>query len=282
MLASTNIVGGPTNWNVRHEEDQGNFFLKEPITINGDDGKKIQIDLPLLTDPPKSLIEGATGDPSYIFQPLDDPIRHIAYRVYGPRLSLMMTFKVAHDHTPHRVRFDEFFLRNNIPAPCPLKDGHIEINNRKVTLKLAKQMDMVWKNTCIQHNPEITYDGRCGEQKSDEPFYIEDRTDAGHLHIHLQKDNDQISIDAHHFIPDDHYGFELWMIRVDWFNWVDPYEPDPERPDVGTKFPDGCPVGDNWEGFWPYEIHYTQNEKEYAKNKPKSKKCVERTDEGNG
>lgn len=35
------------------------------------------------------------------------------------------------------------------------------------------------------------------------------------------------------------------MIRVDWFNWVDPYEPDPEDPDVSTHFPDGCPVADS-------------------------------------
>lgn len=190
MLASTNIVGGPSNRIVRHEENQGNFFLKDPIVINGDDGKKIQINLPLVADPPKNLIETAHGDPHYIFQPVDDPIRNILYRVYGPRISLMMTFQIAHDHTPHRVRFDEFFLRGNIPAPCPLKDGLIEFNNRGVTLKLAKQMDMVWKNTVIQHNPEITYDGGCGSQKSDEPLWMGDRTDAGHLYIHLNDVND--------------------------------------------------------------------------------------------
>lgn len=35
------------------------------------------------------------------------------------------------------------------------------------------------------------------------------------------------------------------MVRVDWFNWVDPYEPDPEDPDVSTRYPDGCPVADS-------------------------------------
>lgn len=44
---------------------------------------------------------------------------------------------------------------------------------------------MVWTNTCIQHNPEITYDGGHGEQKSTEPLYMGDRTDSGHLYIHL-------------------------------------------------------------------------------------------------
>lgn len=65
------------------------------------------------------------------------------------------------------------------------------------------------------------------------------------------------------------------MIRVDWFNWVDPYEPDPEKPDVGTTFPDGCPVGDNQEDFWPPDIHYTQDDTEYAKNKKKAKRCLD-------
>lgn len=134
LLASTNIVGGPTNRNVRHDPDQGGFFLHDPITISKDGSKLIAVNVPLLTDPPKNLIETATGDPEYIFQPMDDPIRNIRYRVYGPRLSLMMTFQIAHDHTPHRVRFDEYFLRNNIPAPCPLKNGLIEFNNRKFTL----------------------------------------------------------------------------------------------------------------------------------------------------
>lgn len=276
VLASTNIVGGPTNHNVRHDPDQGDFFLHDPLVVTEDNKNIILGKIPLLTDPPENIIEEADGDPDYIFQGFGDPIRKIAYRVYGPRISLMMTFKVAHDHTPHRVRFDEFFLRNNIPAPCPLKDGYIEINNRKVTLKLAKQMDMIWNNTCIQHNPEITYDGGHGEQKSDEPLYMGDRTDSGHLYIHLQRDNDQISIDAHHFIPDDHLGFEMWMLRVDWFNWVDLYEPDPEKPDVGTRYPDGCPVADTWGGYWPPDMWYGHDDTQYARQKPRAKTCIER------
>lgn len=278
LLATTNLVGGPTNHNVRHEQKQDDFFMMDPLEITPkDDGKFVVVQVPLITDPPDNLVETASGDPDYIYEPIGDPVRDIRYRVYGPRLSLMMTFKVAHDHTPHRVRFDEFFLRENIPAPCPLKDGHIEINNRKVTLKLAKEMDMVWTNTCIQHNPEITYDGGHGEQKSTEPLYMGDRTDSGHLYIHLQRDNDQISFDAHHFIPDDHYGFELWMIRIDWFNWIDPYEPDPEKPDVATHYPDGCPVADTWEGYWPPEIHYTQDDTQYAKDKKRARTCAERS-----
>lgn len=112
LLATTNLVGGPTNHNVRHEQEQGDFFMMDPLEITPkDDGKFVVVQVPLITDPPDNLVETASGDPDYIYQPFGDPVRDIRYRVYGPRLSLMMTFKVAHDHTPHRVRFDDFFLR---------------------------------------------------------------------------------------------------------------------------------------------------------------------------
>ena len=73
--------------------------------------------------------------------------------------------------------------------------------------------------------------------------------------IHLNADNDQIHMTADHFIPDDHFGFEMWMIRIDWFNWVDPYEPDPERDDVSTHFPQTS-MADTWEGYWPPDMWY--------------------------
>lgn len=66
------------------------------------------------------------------------------------------------------------------------------------------------------------------------------------------------------------------MIRIDWFNWVDPYLPDPEQPDVSTRYPDGCPVADTWEGYWPPEVHYTQDDTQYAKDKKRAKTCAER------
>lgn len=273
LLAQTHIVGGPTNHNVRHDANQGDFFIHDPISITEDKSNWLIGQVPLLTDPPENLVETVQGDPEYILEKLDNPVRNIRYKVYGPRLSLMMTFKVAHDHTNHVVRFNEHFLRGDIPAPCPLKNGSMTFNNRKITLKLAKEMTMTWKNTAIQHNPEITYDGGCGQQVSSDPLYISDRTDAGHLYIHLNDNHDQICIDAHHFIPDDHYGFEMWMVRVDWFNWVDPYEPDPEDPDVSTHFPDGCPVADSQEDFWPPDMWYGADDKEYAKTKKRATKC---------
>lgn len=66
------------------------------------------------------------------------------------------------------------------------------------------------------------------------------------------------------------------MLRVDWFNWVDPYEPDPQKPDVGTRYPDGCPVADTWEGYWPPDIWYGHDDTQYAKQKPRAKTCMER------
>lgn len=103
-----------------------------------------------------------------------------------------------------------------------------------------------------------------------------DRVQSGDLTITFVDGNDQIWLDAQHFIPDDHFGMEYWMVRVDWFNWVDPYEPDPEDPDVSTSFPDGCPVPPMDHDFWPFDIHYTQDTTEYAKTKAKVRTCAER------
>lgn len=273
LLASTNIVGGPTNHNVRHDPNQGDLSIQDPLVITEDKKMLIVGQVPLLTDPPKNVLETADADPKYIFEPLNDPVRDFRYRVYAPRLSLMMTFKVGYDATPHNVHFERFFLRNNIPAPCPLKGGYFTINNHQLDLHLAKEMDMMWKNTVVHYGNNQSYNGHFGVQKSTEPLYLGDNVASGHLYMHLNADNDQISIDAHYYIPDEDDAQELWMVRVDWFNWVDPYEPDPEKPDVGTEFPDGCPVADSWPGFWPPDMWYCADDTIYAKNKGKNKKC---------
>lgn len=257
LLASTNIVGGPTNRNVRHEQSQEDFFLHDPIEISpSSSGRYIAVQVPFVTDPPENIVEGVVGDPQYAVQQLDDPHRHVLIRNYGPRVSLMMTLRVPHDHTSHRYRFDKFFLNGNIPAPCPLKDGYLKFNNRKVQVVLKKEMDMVYRWNGVQVNADKnTYDGGFGCQSSDKAIFVGDRVKAGQLTIQLNSGNDQVHITADHFIPDDHFGFEMWMIRVDWFNWVDPYEPDPERDDVSTHFPTTA-TADHWEGYWPPDMWY--------------------------
>lgn len=288
LLASTNIVGGPANREVRHDLDQADFFLHDPIEITPTDKGYIAVQVPFVTDPPENIVEGVAGDPHYLVQQLDDPHRHVLIRNYGPRLSLMMTFRVLHDGINHRTRFDQFFLNGKIPAPCPLRDGYIEVRNRKFQLHLAKDMAMVYQWNAIQHNhgvpnkdseycvkhqdPEeeyseycvhetdVTYDGGTGIQRSSEPIYLADRTMQGSLTIHLCDENDQIHMTVNHFIPDDMGDFEWYMVRVDWFNWVDPYEPDPERDDVSTHFPETNPVADTWEGYWPPDMWYCYHE----------------------
>lgn len=206
---------------------------------------------------------------------MDDPARHVLIRNYGPRVSLMMTLKVPHDHTNHNYRFDQFFLNGNIPAPCPLKNGYIQFNNRRVNLVLSKTMHSFYHRMSVIHAPELKFDGGVGEQLTNEPYFVDDNVAAGQIVWHLHDENDQIYITAQHFIPDDHFGFEIWMLRVDWFNWVDPWEPDPERDDVGTHFPadGGCPVADTWPGFWPPDMWYCFDDKEYAKAKGPNTKC---------
>lgn len=280
LLASTNIVGGPTNRNVRHEQSQEDFFLHDPIEISpSSSGRYIAVQVPFVTDPPENIVEGIVGDPQYAVQQLDDPHRHVLIRNYGPRVSLMMTLRVAHDHTVHRHTFDSFFLNGSLPAPCPLKGGKIEFCNRKVKINLKKEMDMMYSWFGVQHNhgpqydlnkehpeyhhckPEVpineekTFDAGYGSKKSSEPFYIGDRIEAGKLTLQLRDGNDQIHMTADFHIPDDDGGFMYWMIRIDWFNWVDPYEPDPEREDVSTHFPTTSFV-DNWEGYWPPDMWY--------------------------
>lgn len=228
--------------------------------------------MPFVTDPPENIVEGISGDPKFIVQQLDDPNRHVLIRNYGPRVSLMMTLRVPHDHTNHRYRFDEFFLNNSIPAPCPLKNGYLLFNNRRFEIHLGKRlnaetnkkeervMDMLYRWTCVQHSPDITYEGNCGVQLSNKPIYIGDNVDSGQMTIQLNGENDQIHITADHYIPDDHFDYEYWMLRIDWFNWVDPWEPDPERDDVSTHFPETNPVADTWEGYWPPDMWYCYHE----------------------
>lgn len=258
LLASVNIVGGPANKWTNHDQDQDPGIMMDAINITPDKNKYIAVKLPLITDMPESLLEKATGDPQYIFQGYGDPINAIKYRVYGPRLSLMMTLRVPHDHTEHRYRFDQFFLNNNIPAPCPLKNGYIQFKNREISFKLTKEMAMMWYNTSVQHSPETTFDGNTGVQPSTKPIFVGDNVDAGELTCQFNHENDQIHMTAHHFIPDDHFGFEWWMIRIDWFNWVDPYEEDPEPEDTSTSFPEQNPVADTWEGYWPPDMWYCE------------------------
>lgn len=273
LLASVNIVGGPSNKWTNHDQEQDPGLMMDAINITPGDNGYIAVKLPLITDMPETILEEADGDPHYIYQGFGDPVNKIRYRIYGPRLSIMMTLRVPHDHTNHRYRFDQFFLNNHIPIPCPLHNGYLEFNNRRLTFVLDKKMDMMWYHTAIQHSPEITYDGNTGFQSSDEPIHIGDNTDAGELTCQFNHENDQLHFSGRYFIPDDHGEFMFWMIRIDWFNWIDPYQEDPEHPDVSTEMFHGCPVADTWEGYWPPNIWYGEDGREFAKTKAASKTC---------
>lgn len=273
MIGKFLLVGGPTNKLTNHDQDQEYLDIYDALEITPSSHGYIVVSVPLVTDPPKTILETADGDPAYIYQGFGNPVNQIKYRVYGPRVSLMMTLRVPHDHTEHRYRFDQFFLNNHIPLPCPLHNGYLEFKNRRLSFHLNKVMDMMWYNTSIQHSPEITYDGNTGFQPSDQPIYVGDNVDAGNLICQFNHENDQIHFTGHHYVHDDHGEFMYWMIRIDWFNWVDPYEEDPERPDVSTHMVEGCPIADTWEGYWPPYIWYTNDDTEYAKQKSARTTC---------
>lgn len=254
------IVGGPTNRLTNHSQDQEFTTLYDALEVTPTNQGYVVIQVPLCPDPPPSILERAAGTPGYIFQGWGEPVNEIAYTNFGPRLSMMMTLRVQHDALPHRFRFDTFFHGNHIPYPCPLANGYIEFKNRLVTFHLNKEMAMLWYNTSVQHSPETTFDGNTGIQPSTQPIMVGDNVDAGELTVQFVHKNDQIHLTAHHFMPDDAGGFEWWMIRIDWFNWNDPYEPDPERPDVSTSFPEQNPYPDTWGGYWPPDMWYCEGD----------------------
>lgn len=263
-LCKTNIVGTPTNKLVDHEEGESIYYT-EPITINPDDKKppEVHLDTPLVTDPPENLVETLRAVPPYLLQWLDlpdDPHRNALLKVFGPRASLMMTLRVPHDAVEHRYGFEQFFY-GKLPIDCPLRGQAIVIKNREVFINTTKPMIMVASDQFIQHSPEITFGANCWDQMNSKPIYIGDNVTSGNLHIQLMEGNDQINIQGTYMMPDDMGGDIVFMLRVDWFNWVDntpePFEiePHPGYHDDDRRKYYGT-IGKYEESIWPFNVHY--------------------------
>lgn len=223
-MCRSQVVGGPTNRTVDHKEGYS-INMTEAVDITLDYPNVIVVQTPLVSDPPENLVETIEPDPPYIYQPIDDePHRHFQMQVYGPRCSFMMNIHVPHDALEHRYRFDNYFKDRTLPNGHPLKNAVLCLRNRDIHIEMAdgRKMWMDVADMYLQHNPELTYNGAYVDHwTTDDTFVVGDRVIVGQLRIQLEDKNDQVDISGSYMLWDDHGNFSNFMLRVDWFNWVD-------------------------------------------------------------
>lgn len=217
----TAIVGGVTNRNI--SDEQSSIFMADAINLTVTPEETITFVTALVSDPPKDLIETIEADPPYIMEVLDDeedPVRHLKFYNYGPRVSFPMTCEAMHDDEDHVFTFDTAF-GPELPEVCPLKGGMLIINGNKLTLDFAKDMRIFVMDMLTHTRHGYLHKNQFFEVKSGEEFWLQDIANIGAIHFRAFADNDVIDIEGHYFMPDDRGKVSTWILNVNWYNWVD-------------------------------------------------------------
>lgn len=228
MMCKTEIVGGPTNRTVDHEEGYS-IAMTDALNVTLEADKTVVIETALVSDPPEHLVETIVSDPPYLVSSTDpegEEKRNYQLQVYGPRCSFMMNIHLPHDALEHRYRFDNYFKDGSLPIGHPLKNAVLCLRNRDIHIEMdaGRKMIMDCADMYIQHSPEITFNGSyVNDWTTDDTFVIGDNVTVGQLHIQLEDGNDQVDINGNYTMWDDHGNFSNFMLRIDWFNWVDTF-----------------------------------------------------------
>lgn len=217
----TAIVGGVTNRNL--SDEQSSIFMADAINLTVTPEETITFVTALVSDPPKDLIETIEADPPYIMEVLDneeDPVRHLKFYNYGPRVSFPMTFAAPHEPEDNKIFFQQQ-CGFELPEVCPLKDGFITIHGNKMRVHFNKPMKLFITDSGTYHLTERCYKPQFLEAKSDDDFWIQDIADVAAIHIRAVDGNDVVDIVGHYHMPDDRKGISTWILNVNWYNWVD-------------------------------------------------------------
>lgn len=219
VTCNTEIVGGPTNRTVYH--DEGHIFFSDCIKVVMKPNQPLVFITNLVSDPPENMIETIDVDPPYILEELNDPVRDVKLSVFGPRLSLSMVFDVPHDAEEHFVPFYHFF-HHELPECCPFKKAKLGFKNTYLRFyEFEKKMDVEIYDMYVQHSPIASFDGHSGHLTTDDYWVVGDNVDVGNIHIVLHEGNDYVDITGHYYMEDDHGGWSHWVFTVNWYNWVD-------------------------------------------------------------
>lgn len=217
------IVGGPTNRTVNISDNPMSMTNGIHFTIGRTN--TIAVVAPLISKPPKDLIETIICEPEYLMEVLDpigEPIRNIKIKSYAPYVSFAMCFTDLHDALPHYYAFENFSF-SPLPADCPFAAGGIEIDNRKIKFFLSDPLTPMTLNiwdTFVQFSPEETHGGSHIKINIDEDYFVGDNAAHGSLNIFLKINNKKYAHIVGNYAMPRHLGdISNWMFRIDYFNW---------------------------------------------------------------
>lgn len=217
----TAIVGGVTNRNL--SDEQTSIFMADAINLTVTPEETITFVTALVSDPPEDLIETIEADPPYIMEVLDDeedPVRHVKFYNYGPRVSFPMTFTATTAGEPTMINFATFFTKG-FPEVCPLRHAYIEVDGRKIIFHTPTEMT-VYVADMISHRFSGNHShGIFKQTTTEEPIWVGDDVNVGSIHFRLEAGNNTVDIEGHYHMPDDPGPRSTWILNVNWYNWED-------------------------------------------------------------
>lgn len=214
------IVGTPTNR--LSQEADGAESIYEPRHIEAvfRGSTPIIIEAPLISKPPRDMVETLDSIPGYLLSCIDDPEepqRHYVFESYGPQYSATMIINDPYDEfQPHSYAFSEHGFKT-VPAGI-LEGAAIQIKKLEMEFHFKEKLNCRYYIMSTQRGKTYSI---CGDSDTTQPIYFPENADCGMFNICLYSDklNVAVYITGNYSLPDVQGDPSNWMLKVELMNY---------------------------------------------------------------
>ena len=214
------VVGTPTNRLSQNGGSGETIYENRTIEAVFKGSTPIIIEVPLLSKPPKDMVETLDSKPGYLLSCIDspeDPQRHFVMESYAPQYAISMIINDPFDEfQPHTYSFREHGF-GLVPTGV-LDDAYIEI--KKLEMKLHFKDLLRYRYYIMSTQRGKTY-SICGDSDTTQPIYFPENADCGMFNICLYNDELKVAvyITGNYSLPDVQGDPSNWMLKVELMNY---------------------------------------------------------------
>jgi len=210
------IVEGPTNRSVDASGTGTSGIVGDAISAILTETAPIILIAPLVGDPPSSLVETLSANPSYI---LDNTYpRNPVINVYGPKISFTMNVHDLNDGAALQTQYNLFNPGANLPSDFPMKGKLLEVQHNRISFDVTGVTEMeVYETWSVTSPPDFGSNHFIGAYQD---YYVHEDVDAGFLNVRLQFGNNKvIHITGNYHVPRTLNIDSYWLLKIDYYNW---------------------------------------------------------------
>ena len=214
------IVGTPTNR--LSQNAKGTDPIQEPKYLEAvfKGATPVIIEAPLISKPPKDMVETLTAMPSYLLSCTDEPEepqRHFALMSFAPQWAATMIINDPFDD----MQPVEYAFANFGPKQVPegiLEGAYMKLKRHVMSFHFEQPLRFRYYIMSTQGGKTYSC---CGDDTIDQEIYFPENADCGTFNICLYNDDQSVAlyITGNYSLPDIQGDPSNWMLKVELLNY---------------------------------------------------------------